>query len=194
MGTPSKVVSACLRVFEFGISCILLGVLSRFIHVVNQGNGSADSRLVFAISMAAISILFACVLVPPVKYSFYCFPLDFALFICWITCFALLEDLSGTRTCSSYWFDHYWSYYWGRAWKLPDGTVVVTNVGCSQWRVVLAFSFIISFCWLTNGFLSLYVCTEYYNLGYRTVTTVRKFKWWRKPDTETTNDVENRVK
>ncbi|KAL5316212.1 hypothetical protein ACEPPN_015257 [Leptodophora sp. 'Broadleaf-Isolate-01'] len=94
MGTPSKVVSACLRVLEFGIACVILGVVSRFIHVLNQGNGSTDSRLVFAISMAAISILFACLLVPPVKYSFYCFPLDFALFICWITCFALLEDYS----------------------------------------------------------------------------------------------------
>ncbi|PVH68004.1 hypothetical protein DL98DRAFT_554963 [Cadophora sp. DSE1049] len=173
MGTPSKVTSACLRVLEFGISCIILGVLSKFIHALHQGNGSTDSRLIFAISMAAISILFTFILVPPVKYSFYCFPLDFALFICWITCFALLQDLSGTHTCSSYWYDHYWSFYWGSAWKLPAGTVVVTDFGCSQWRVVLAFSFIISFCWLTNGFLSLYVCVEYYNLGYRTVTTVR---------------------
>jgi hypothetical protein len=194
MGTASKVTSACFRVLEFGISCVILGVLSRFIYVLNQGNGSVDSRLVFAISMASISILFSIILVPPVKYSFYCFPLDFALFICWITCFALLQDLSGTHTCSSYWYDHYWSFYWGSAWKLPAGTVVVTDLGCSQWRVVLAFSFIISFCWLTNGFLSLYVCIEYYNLGYRTVTIVRKCKWWRKSHKETPHDVENQPK
>ncbi|KAH8668052.1 hypothetical protein BGZ60DRAFT_564337 [Tricladium varicosporioides] len=173
MGTASKVTSACFRVVEFGTSCIILGVLSKFIYVLNQGKGSADSRLIFAISMAAISVLCSLILVAPVKYTFYFFPLDFALFICWITCFALLEDLSGTHTCSSYWYDHYWSFYWGKAWKLPTGTVVVTDLGCSQWRVVLAFSFIISFCWLINGFLSLYVCTEYYNLGSRTVTIVR---------------------
>ncbi|KAK5658988.1 hypothetical protein OQA88_1074 [Cercophora sp. LCS_1] len=92
MGTAHKVVSACLRVFEFCCAVIILGVLGRFFHHLHQINGPTNSRLVFALSMAAISVLFAIILVPPLKYSFYCFPIDFAIFICWIVCFSLLED------------------------------------------------------------------------------------------------------
>lgn len=94
MGTAHKVISACLRVFEFGCSVIILGILARFFYRLNRIDGPTDSRLVYAITIAAISVTAAIMLVPPVKYSFYCFPLDLALFVCWIVCFALLEDVS----------------------------------------------------------------------------------------------------
>jgi hypothetical protein len=95
-GTVHKVFSACLRAFEFGCCIIILGILARFFYVLNRINGPTDSRLVYAISIAAISVVLTIILFPPVKYSFHFFPVDFALFICWIVCFALLEDVSAT--------------------------------------------------------------------------------------------------
>jgi hypothetical protein len=102
MGSASKVISGCLRVVEFGCACIITGILAKFFYFLNMGNGGKDSRLLFALSMAIISIVFSIVLLPPLAFSFYAFPLDIALFICWIVCFALLEDVSiSTHPCPS---------------------------------------------------------------------------------------------
>jgi len=97
MGTAHKVTSACLRVLEFGCSVIILGILARFFQLLSFVNGPTDPRVVYAISMAAISVAVSLALLPPVKYSYYCFPLDMALFICWIVCFSLLQEVSALR-------------------------------------------------------------------------------------------------
>jgi hypothetical protein len=94
MGTAHMVVSSCLRVLEFVCTAIILGILAKFFSLLNIFNGPKDSRLEYAISMAAISVVASIILLPPLKYSFYLFPLDLALFICWIVCFSLLEDVS----------------------------------------------------------------------------------------------------
>jgi len=183
-GTAHKVVSACLRVLEFCCASIVLGLLARFTYLLNQLDGPNDSRIIYTLSMSAISVFLTLILIPPVKYSFYCFPLDFSLFVCWITCFALLQDLSGTTACSSSWFTSYWTVYWNGS---SVGSVI-TSPGCSQWRAVLGFSFIVAFVWLSSGFLSLYACLAYHNLGEHTVSGVRRIKFWKKPKNE---DVEN---
>jgi len=100
MGTAHKVISACLRVLEFCCCAIILGLLARFFYHLNQLDGPTDSRLVYTISIAAISVAFTFFLIPPVRYSFYCFPIDFALFICWIVSFALLQDVCAPETTS----------------------------------------------------------------------------------------------
>ncbi|KAK4236270.1 hypothetical protein C8A03DRAFT_35836 [Achaetomium macrosporum] len=178
MGTAHKVISACLRVFEFGCCVIILGILARFFYTLNRIDGPSDSRLVYAISIAAISVALTIILLPPLKYSFHFFPIDFALFICWIVCFALLEDLTGTNTCTSGWFSSYWAVY-----SNPDtgDTTVVTRRGCSRWRVVLAFSFIVAFAWLLSGFLGCYACAEYHDLDARIARMVKRLAWWKKP-------------
>ncbi|KAH6645851.1 hypothetical protein BKA67DRAFT_87908 [Truncatella angustata] len=181
MSSTHKIISVCFRAFEFGCAIIILGILARFFHLINQFNGPKDSRLVYAISMAAISVPVSLILLPPLKYSFFLFPLDFALFTCWIVCFALLEDLSGTSTCTASWYNTYWGVYWVSG---PGNTTIVTTSACSKWRAVLAFSFIIAFCWLINAFLGLYAGVEYHNLGALTVSTVSKCLWWRKPKAE----------
>jgi hypothetical protein len=94
MAIAHKIVYSCLRVFELGCSAIVLGLLAKFFRLLNMFGGTSDSRLLYSISMAAISVFASIVLVTPLKYSFYCFPLDLALFVCWIVCFALLEDVS----------------------------------------------------------------------------------------------------
>ena len=94
MGTAHKIVSVAFRIFEFVTAAIIVGLLAKYFNLVAQVNGTADSRVIYAISMASISVVAALILLPPLKYSFYLFPLDFALFICWIVCYALLIDVS----------------------------------------------------------------------------------------------------
>ena len=94
MGTAHKIVSVAFRIFEFVAAAIIVGLLAKYFNLVNQVNGTADSRIIFAISIASISVAAALILLPPVKYSFYLFALDFALFICWTVCYALLLDVS----------------------------------------------------------------------------------------------------
>jgi len=178
MGTVHKILSVTLRIFEFVCSAIILGLLAKFFHLIDIVHGPTDSRLVYAISMASISVALAIVLSLPLKYSFYLFPVDFALFICWIVCFALLEDLTGARTCSSSWFDTYWTVYWDAN---SGSSVVLTGSGCAKWRAVVAFSFIVSFFWLVSGFLGLYVCMGYYDLGSTSASFIRKFRSQKKP-------------
>jgi hypothetical protein len=93
MGTAHKVISACLRVLEFCSAGVILGLLARFFHLLDQLDAPHDSRLILALSMAAISVFFSMILVPPVKYSFYLFPIDYSIFVCWIVSYSLLQDV-----------------------------------------------------------------------------------------------------
>jgi hypothetical protein len=105
MGVASKVILSCLRVVEFGCACVITGVLGKFFRLLNEIDADKNSRLIFAMSMAVISIFFSIILILPLKYSFYAFALDFAFFVCWITCFALLEDVrthARTHTTTRY--------------------------------------------------------------------------------------------
>lgn len=106
MGDTHKVLSVIFRVIELVWSVVILGITARAIELINQANGSPNPRLEYALSMACISTVVSLVLLPPIQYTFYCFPLDFALFILWIVCFALLEDVSSN---SPYWPNSYLS-------------------------------------------------------------------------------------
>lgn len=93
-GTAHRVISAILRVFEFGMSAVNLGILARFFSLIHEVGAHEDPRWTYALAMAAISLSLAVILMPPMKYSFYLFPIDFAMFVMWIVSFALLEDVS----------------------------------------------------------------------------------------------------
>lgn len=75
------------------MSAVNLGVLAKFFHLLDDTNTSEDPRWTYALSMAAISLTFSFLLIPPIQYSFYCFPVDFAMFVMWIVEFALLQDV-----------------------------------------------------------------------------------------------------
>lgn len=156
MGTTSKVLHVFFRVFEFICALIVTSILSYFFARVNDGNGSSNSRLVYTIVISTISIVVSLGLLPPARYAFLAFPLDFIFFIFWIVAFSLLENLTINGGCGSHWFWSYWGFYWGGYWWVPgpyDTPVLVGNSGCSSWRSVLAFSFIGCMCWLANALI-----------------------------------------
>jgi hypothetical protein len=94
MGTASKVVSVVFRIGELTCACIVLGILGRFLYLLDLGNGHGDSKIIYAEVIAGISVAASIILLPPFLYSFWAFPLDCALFICWMVAFGLLDNVS----------------------------------------------------------------------------------------------------
>jgi len=168
MGTGSQATSLILRFFELISSAVVAGLVGDYLHYVNNAHDSPNSKLVYTVAIAGISIVFSFVLMPPLKYSFYFFALDFALFICWMVAFGLLVNLAGSGSCNSYWYWSSWGYYWGGYYRYPitqvNQAVVGTNA-CGRWRATLAWSFIGGFCWLLNGIIGLYNVLRYRGVG-----------------------------
>ncbi|KAH8655155.1 hypothetical protein BGZ60DRAFT_546842 [Tricladium varicosporioides] len=188
MGAASKTCSVILRCGELISAAIVAGILGRYLYFLSSAHVHAGSRVIYAEVIAGISILASLCLFPPLKYSFYCFVLDFALWICWMVAFGLLCNLTISGGCESYWYWNYWGYYWGRYWyRVPHISVTQSMVGtaaCSEWRATLAFSFIGGWVWFTSGILGIYVCTKPSDMrssdsemGHRSRIT----RWWRKP-------------
>lgn len=94
MGTASKVCSMIFRCGELVSACIVAGLLGRYLYFLNVADGNASSRLIYTEVMAGISIILSIILLFPLKFTFYCFPLDFILFICWMVAFGLLYNVS----------------------------------------------------------------------------------------------------
>jgi hypothetical protein len=94
MGAASKTCSVILRSGELISATIIAGILGRYLYFLSSANAHVGSRVIYAEVIAGISILASLVLFPPLKYSFYCFGLDFALCICWTVAFALLCNVS----------------------------------------------------------------------------------------------------
>ncbi|KAK0747158.1 hypothetical protein B0T18DRAFT_325955 [Schizothecium vesticola] len=153
-GTASRALSVFLRLGEVICATIVLGLLGRMFYLVdNAGVTEPNARLVFAAVIAGMSIVAGLVLMPPMAYTFWSFPVDIFFFAAWLTVFCLLETLTGIDTCDSEWYNTYWGYYWGR-WYLVSPVGVDGNwTGCSAWRSVLAFSFIACIGFLLSAIL-----------------------------------------
>ncbi|KAI5197924.1 hypothetical protein AUEXF2481DRAFT_44470 [Aureobasidium subglaciale EXF-2481] len=155
MGIGSKIASIVFRANELFSAAIVVGILGHFLSIVDDANGSANGKVVYAMVIASLALLFSIVLMVPLWCTFRAFPLDFIMFLCWMVAFALLVNLTGTNACSSNWYYSYWGYNWGRYYRTPVVTSasVINNAGCADWRCVLAFSFISSMFWLASSLL-----------------------------------------
>jgi hypothetical protein len=99
MGIASEITSVVLRAIELISATIIAGIVGRYLHYLSDASVEANGRLVYTVAIAGISIFFSIAFMPPLKYSFYGFPLDFALFICWMVAFGLLVDVRSTSSC-----------------------------------------------------------------------------------------------
>jgi hypothetical protein len=94
MGTASKVVSVAFRIGELICACIVLGIISRFLYLLDLANAHVESKIIYAEVIAGISVAASIILLPPFLYSFWAFPFDCAIFICWMVAFGLLNNVS----------------------------------------------------------------------------------------------------
>lgn len=99
MGIASQITSVILRAIELISASIILGLVGTYLHYLGNAGADSNGRIVYTMAIAGISVFFSIVFMPPLKYSFYGFPIDFALFICWMVAFGLLDNV---RFASSY--------------------------------------------------------------------------------------------
>jgi hypothetical protein len=156
-GTTHKVISVILRFIQFASAVIVLGVLGHFVHLLDDNDGNTDGRIIYAMVVAGIGIVYSLLFIAPVDKLFLSFPADFVLFIMWLVAFCLLQDRTGTENCTSGWYYNYWGYYWVG----PVSSAGINGSGCAEWRTVLAFSFIACFFHVFSGILGAYVFATY---------------------------------
>jgi len=155
MGTARKVTLLLIRFGEIVCGAVVLGILGAFCERVRSDGATVDGRIIYAMVVSGITIVYSLMSCALLKFQFLIFPFDFVLFIMWLVAFSLLASKTGTHSCSANWYNDYWGYYWGRLWRFgPIGTVRVTS-GCSEWRTVLAFSFIAIFAYIMSGIVGI---------------------------------------
>jgi hypothetical protein len=140
-GTVSRILAVASRLMAFISSIIVCGIIGRFVRHLDVIGMNYGSKIVYVLALSGLSIFFSLILMPPFRYQFWAFPLDFAFFIMWMVAFALLANLSGQ--CSNQWYWWVWRFSWNAN-------------RCSTWRTALAFSFIASIMWLINALLGAY--------------------------------------
>ncbi|KAH7130867.1 hypothetical protein EDB81DRAFT_660527 [Dactylonectria macrodidyma] len=161
-GAAHKVASVILRFLEFCSAVIVLGILSRFVYLIGIAQVNCDGRIIYAMVVAGIGIIYSIFLCPPFDSLFLSFPFDFLLFVMWLVAYCLLQSKTRTHTCTASWYYDYWGYYWGRFWTVGEvGRVNINGAGCAQWKTVLAFSFLAWFFHLLSGILGVYVLHNY---------------------------------
>jgi hypothetical protein len=93
-GSGHKVASVILRFLELACGAIVLGLLGRFCYLINEtSNVSVDGRIIYAMVVAGITIVYSIVVFAPIDILFMAFPFDFILFIMWLIAFCLLETV-----------------------------------------------------------------------------------------------------
>lgn len=90
MGSRSRVIPVFFRLMQLVSGAVVAGTLGHYLHNIHEAGVGSNGRVVYAIVIAGISVFFALVLMPPLTYSFYVFPLDFAIFVCWMVALGLL--------------------------------------------------------------------------------------------------------
>lgn len=93
-GTAHKVISVILRFIQFASAVIVVSVLGHFVHLISVDNGNTDGRIIYAMVVAGIGIIYSIVFFAPVEKLFLSFPADFVLFVMWLVAFCLLQDVS----------------------------------------------------------------------------------------------------
>ncbi|PVH70097.1 hypothetical protein DL98DRAFT_578024, partial [Cadophora sp. DSE1049] len=101
MGAASKTCSVILRFLELSSAAIVAGLVGQYLHYLDTADVHANSRIVYAEVISGISILFSLIFMPPLRYSFYGFLIDFALFIYWMVAFGLMANVTASHGCRS---------------------------------------------------------------------------------------------
>ena len=96
MGRVSKIISVVLRAIDLISAPVIAGLVGAYLHFLSDAGAEANGRIVYTMAISGISIFYSSVFMPPLKCSFFGFPLDFALFFCCMVAFGLLVNVSFT--------------------------------------------------------------------------------------------------
>lgn len=111
----SQIGHIALRALQLLIALVITGIYGRDLHRASQAHEPADGRWVYAIVVAALTILTALLFVVPAVRSARLWPVDGLLFFLWMVLFAVFgrlylgEDCEGSGACgrmkTAVWFD-----------------------------------------------------------------------------------------
>ncbi|KFY16648.1 hypothetical protein V492_01176 [Pseudogymnoascus sp. VKM F-4246] len=159
----SRAASVLFRIMQLISAAIVAGLLGHYLSNLHQGGGANSRRVIYAIVIAGLSLLFSLLFMLPLKYQFYAFPLDLIMFILWMIAFGLLISLGGSR-CNSSWYRNSWGWAWGKEYQNTQSRFGrFTGAGCSSWKATLAWSFIGGIFWLLSFLLGLYFLMKHRN-------------------------------
>lgn len=94
MRVTFKVASIFLRVLELCSAVIVAALAGNYLNYVSKAGGDDNSRIVYSVALAGISIVAALVNMIPAKKLIYGFPLDTLLGILWMVSFTHLISVS----------------------------------------------------------------------------------------------------
>ncbi|KAH0604750.1 uncharacterized protein H6S33_006418 [Morchella sextelata] len=114
-GLPGLIAHSALRTIQLLIALVITGIYGRDLAHASQAHEPADSRWVYAMVVAALTILVSLLFLVPAVRSGRFWPADGVLFFLWMVLFALFgrlyigEDCEGSGAChrmkTAVWFD-----------------------------------------------------------------------------------------
>jgi occludin/MAL family lipid-associated protein len=100
-GLAHRVITMLLRLAQLACACIVMGILARFCYLITVAQVTANSRIVYTLVIAGITIVFSVLFCAPFNILAIAFPFDFVLFVTWLVAFSLLASVSpSTREMS----------------------------------------------------------------------------------------------
>jgi hypothetical protein len=93
MGTARKVVILFIRFGELVCGAVVLGILGSFCERINSIDATVDGRIIYAMVVSGITIVYSLLSCALLKLQFFLFPIDFVLFIMWLVAFCLLATV-----------------------------------------------------------------------------------------------------
>lgn len=100
-GAAHKVISVLLRLAELACAIIVLGILSRFCYLAGIAQAHVDGRIIYAIVVACLGIIYSIFFCPPFKNMFLGFPFDFVMFVMWLVAYCLLQTVCCYSLCDT---------------------------------------------------------------------------------------------
>lgn len=157
-----------LRLAELAFAAIVAGLNGDYLHAARGASSWDLARHIYTEVVAGLSILFAIVWLFPFSGSFIHYPADFFLSILWFIAFGLLVDWLNGR-CGNV-FD----------W---NGITFRDTASCTQFKAVVAFSFLSAICWLVSAILGIYWTRRHTRTHHTHTTTTapvyRRRRWYR---------------
>lgn len=133
----TDLLSLLLRIGELAFSATVAGLTGEYLHKNRGQRASQHKRMIYTITVAAISILFSLLFLLPFLGSFAKWPVDLVLFVLWIVAFALLADFNGDNNCGGVW-------NWGG---------ITNRDACGRYKANMAFSFLAAIFFLVSAII-----------------------------------------
>jgi len=160
----TDILSILLRVAELVFAGIVAGVNGAYLHAVEGSSSMEQARFIYTEVVAGLAILLSLLWLLPFSGSFVHWPVDLFISVCWFVAFGLIvQALQGS---CGYVFD----------W---EGINLRGVNKCSNWKAIIAFTFLSAICWLVSAILGLLWVRDHERKASYGRRTYRRRAWGR---------------